>query len=86
MVELLKNRLEKFRQLDDQHRQVNEILIDTIFKYAGVKLEPTDFTWRGRNIYLKTSPLKKTQIFLKQKIILRQLEEIFGRGAPRKII
>lgn len=86
MVELLKNQLEKFKKLDDQYRQVNEILIETIFQYAGVKLGPTDFTWRSRNLYLKTSPLKKTQIFLKQKIILRQLEEIFGRGAPRKIL
>ncbi|MBI2100655.1 MAG: hypothetical protein HYT47_01380 [Candidatus Vogelbacteria bacterium] len=82
----MKNQLGKFRQLDQQHRETNKILVETIFRYAGVKLAPTDFAWRGRNLYLKTSPLKKTQIFLKQKIILRQLEEIFGRAAPRKIV
>ncbi|MBI4135943.1 MAG: hypothetical protein HY481_00095 [Candidatus Vogelbacteria bacterium] len=86
MIELLKNQLEKFRRFDQQHREANKILIDTIFKYSGVKITANDFTWRGRNIYLKTSPLKKTQIFLKQNIILRQLEEIFGRGAPKKIL
>ncbi len=86
MVELLKNQLEKFRQLDDQHHRVNEIIIETIFQGAGVKLKPENFTWRGRNLYLKTSPLKKTQIFLKQKMILRQLEEVLGRAAPRKIL
>lgn len=86
MLDLLGNQLTRLRRQQEEKNEKGTIITETIFQYAGVKLAPMDFVWLGRNLYLKTSPLKKNQIFLKQKIILRQLEEILGRGAPRKIL
>lgn len=86
MLDLLGNQLALLRRQQEEREGKVVVIIETIFRFAGVKLAPADFVWRGRNIYFKISPVKKTQIFLKQKIILRQLEEILGRGAPRKIL
>jgi len=86
MTGWVKNQLERFRAQESEQVSVRDTIIETIFKYAGVKVPPGAVLWRGRAVYLKVKPMEKSEILLKQKLILRQMEEVLGRRAPQQLL
>ena len=65
---------------------VSELIMDIIFKYSGVKLAQKDFVYHGRALYFKIKPIAKSEILLKQKRILKDLQEHLGIGAPKRLL
>ncbi|MEK7584911.1 MAG: hypothetical protein AAB455_00090 [Patescibacteria group bacterium] len=63
----------RLRELIKKKDDFNESVIEIIFQYSGIKLEKGEFTYRDGMVRLKTSPLKRNQIILKQKIVLENL-------------
>lgn len=86
MADWIKNQLMRFRVQETEQTTVRDTIIETVFKYSGVKVELGSVLWRGRAVYLKVKPMEKSEILMKQKIILQKLEEILGRKAPQRLL
>jgi len=86
MTGWVKNQLTRFRVQETEQTAVRDTIIDTVFKYSGVKVALGTVIWRGRAVYLKVKPVEKSEILMKQKLILQKLEELLGRRAPQKLL
>ena len=86
MTGWVKNQLTRFRVQETEQTAVRDTIIDTVFKYSGVKVGLGAVLWRGRAIYLKVKPTEKSEILLKQKLILQKLTEKLGRKSPRQLL
>ena len=86
MADWLKNQLTHFQNLETEQVVTLDIILETIFKYAGIRVPPEAISRRGRAIYLKVKPIEKNEIILKQKLILRGWRESLGKKAPDRII
>ena len=85
MLEQPKDYFDIFKQLERQQERRGEVITETVFKYSGVKLAAGDWSERGGTLYFKVNPLKKSQILLKQILILRDLEQALGRTTPKHL-
>ena len=86
MADWLKNKLTRFQTLETEQLATREIILDTIFKYTGVRVPPGALSWRGRAVCLKVKPLEKSEIILKQKLIFQDWRKYLGKKAPDRII
>lgn len=86
MADWVKNQLTRFQAQEAEQVSVRDAIIGAVFKYSGVKVEPGAVLWRGRAVFLKVKPLEKSEILMKQKLILQKLEESWGRKAPDRLL
>lgn len=72
--------LKKFELLVPPHKVVKENLTKAILEVTGITVEDGNIAIQGSVAFLKLSPIKKTEILLKGKAILLELER---RGTTR---
>lgn len=65
--------LEKFRILDRTQREERDTLVGAIKNVTGISVSPQQVTVRGKTIFIKETPVKKTELFMKKKEILERL-------------
>ncbi len=65
--------LEAFKQALSSGRKNKEVIIQTIFKEAGLLVKDTDISFSGATIHIRASGAQKSEIFLRKKEILAGL-------------
>jgi len=85
MADRINRELGEIGKFIDRGENKNRIFAETVFKRTGIKLGADEWRWRDRAVFLKVSPLKKTEIILKSREILAELEGQLGRSAPLRL-
>lgn len=84
-MKLLGNLLSKYKDLTPPDDFKKEVISETIFRFAGFKVQKKDIELSGKMAYIKVSPAKKTELFLKKPLILKELAVILDKSAPKDI-
>ena len=69
--------LEKFKKILFKKEEIYKIISQTIFKYTHFELEPKFISIKNAIIYIDTTPIVKSEIFVyKNKILFDLKKEI----------
>ncbi len=85
-MENIQKNLSRLREIIDKKETENQLIKEIIFKRSGVKIQSGEIIKQEQKLRLKLSPLKRNQILLKQKVILLDLSDQFGRLAPNELV
>ncbi len=67
--------LEKFRHILASSVEVEKVIMEEIQVVSKINLEKKEFVLRDNQVYLKTSPVKRSEIFLRKEKILLAINE-----------
>jgi hypothetical protein len=77
--------LDKFKKAFLSSTAQKTAIIAGIKKSAGIQLDPGELEVKDQIVILKTSPVIRNEIFMRKKIIMRELENTLGKHAPGDI-
>lgn len=63
-----------------------ESVRNVISRAIGVDIKSEDIKIKNNTVYLNIKPIYKNEIFLKQDLILLELEKIFGKKTPTALL
>ncbi len=72
---------EKFKDYKNPSEE-KELAAKVIFEVTGILLTKEEVSFQGKNLFLKTSQLKKQEICMRKEIVLHQLATVF----PQRLI
>lgn len=71
--------LDRFSFIGDHESTLRDAFIRAAREETGIAIEPHEVDIRGNTVYIKTSPVKKSEIMLRQNEILRSVENLGRR-------
>ena len=77
--------LEKFKSLGLTASEAKRIFLDAVKIILSIELPVGDITYKDGTMYVKAEPAIKSELFLKQRIILRELAKNLGPIKIRNI-
>lgn len=85
-MNLIKNLLERYKNLGPKDDFKKEAVIKVINEQIGIRLDKKDITFNHHNAYLKTSPKIKGEVYINKRSVLIGLKEMLGKNCPEDII
>ncbi len=86
MIDPIKNLLGRYRDWTPPELTVKKAIIAAIEKEVGISLSTTAIRVGKRgDVYLKTSPMAKAEIFLRTEKILTHLRQTLGPASPQSL-
>jgi hypothetical protein len=77
--------LNKYRQLTPPDSHLKSVVIETIHQYVGVEVKPNQIKFKGKNVFIQASPIIKSEILLKQNLIIKKLNSELQGLSPTAI-
>jgi len=82
----LQNYLEKFTKLKPPHKYPKEVFTEAVKKTTGILINEKEVEISGFNIYIKTKPIYKNEIFLHKEDILKLIKGKLKDKSPKNIL
>jgi hypothetical protein len=74
----IKNFLERFRKLAPPHKKIKEFLAQFLVSRYNIILDLEQIRIVQNHIYIRTTPIRKTEILKKKSEIIQTLEKEFN--------
>ncbi|MBP6925516.1 MAG: hypothetical protein KBC22_00450 [Candidatus Pacebacteria bacterium] len=74
----IKNFLERFRKLAPPHKKIKEFLMEVLLSRYNIVLDVEQVRIVQNHIYIRTTPIRKTEILKKKSEIIQILEKEFN--------
>lgn len=84
-MELVKFFLQKFSNLTLPDDTLKRLFIDIVVKTCGIELDRSQIVFRRGELLVTTSPIVKSELFLRKNQIMKQLEIELSVKAPKNI-
>ncbi len=84
-MKTIQNLLEKWKQKTPLEYDIRAVLPSIIKKHTGVDIKPEHISLTRTVVFIKTSSIAKTEIFIKKTKILEEISGILGEKAPKDI-
>ena len=78
--------LEKFRHLVPADKELKEAVVAAVKQVTGRDLPVADVSVQKWNVYIKTKPALKSEIFLNHEEINQALERALASRRPRRVV
>ena len=80
-----KDLLVRWEQVVPDSFFLRSVLPAIVKKRTRAEIEPSSISVKNQTVFIKASPLIKTEIFIKKSAILEDLTKEMGEKAPRDI-
>ncbi len=71
----LRDFLSRFKEIQKQSIETKDTIISILESVGILKIKKEDISINNQTIFIKTSPIKKNELFLKKEIILNKIKE-----------
>ncbi|OHA60119.1 MAG: hypothetical protein A2589_00360 [Candidatus Vogelbacteria bacterium RIFOXYD1_FULL_46_19] len=73
-MDLIKNLLDKYNRLGGEGERQKKVVVEVIKDLTGLKIENSQVLIRGSEIILNVPPVVKSEVFLRQIVILKVIK------------